>query len=72
VENVYVPSAGKAGPSRRPARGIGSESARSSYSLRACSNCAGDYEDPDRTAWTDDEEIEPGEGEAAEDGAQAE
>jgi len=22
--------------------------------LRACSSCAGDYEDPDRTAWTDD------------------
>jgi hypothetical protein len=22
--------------------------------LRACSACAGDYEDPDRTAWTDD------------------
>jgi hypothetical protein len=23
--------------------------------LRACSSCAGDYEDPDRTAWTDDD-----------------
>ncbi len=22
--------------------------------LRACSSCAGDYEDPDRTAWTED------------------
>jgi hypothetical protein len=22
----------------------------------ACSSCAGDYEDPDRTAWTTDEE----------------
>jgi hypothetical protein len=26
--------------------------------LRACSACAGDYEDPDRTAWTPDEEEE--------------
>lgn len=23
--------------------------------LRACSACAGDYEDPDRTAWTPDD-----------------
>ncbi len=23
--------------------------------VRACSACAGDYEDPDRTAWTPDE-----------------
>jgi len=22
--------------------------------IRACSGCAGDYEDPDATAWTDD------------------
>jgi len=31
--------------------------------MRACSACAGDYEDPDRTAWTpndvDDEERDP-------------
>jgi hypothetical protein len=26
--------------------------------LHACSACAGDYEDPDRTAWTQDEEEE--------------
>jgi hypothetical protein len=31
--------------------------------MRACSACAGDYEDPDRTAWTaDDAEDEEGEG----------
>jgi hypothetical protein len=24
--------------------------------MRACSSCAGDYEDPDRTAWPGDEE----------------
>jgi hypothetical protein len=27
-------------------------SAASFPALRACSNCAGDYEDPERTAWT--------------------
>lgn len=27
-----------------------------SQALRACSACAGDYEDPDRTAWTTDSE----------------
>jgi len=27
--------------------------------MRGCSACAGDYEDPDRTAWTpDDAEVE--------------
>ena len=31
------------------ARGAGGEGA-----MRACSACAGDYEDPDRTAWTPD------------------
>jgi hypothetical protein len=31
--------------------------------MRACSACAGDYEDPDRTAWTlDDREDEEREG----------
>jgi len=28
---------------------------------RACSGCAGDYEDPDRTAWEEAEEEEEGE-----------
>ena len=32
-----------------------------SGNLRACSACAGDYEDPDRTAWpADDEESGAG------------
>jgi len=26
--------------------------------VRACSNCTGDYEDPDRTAWTPSERDE--------------
>jgi hypothetical protein len=33
-----------------------------SGNMRACSACAGDYEDPDRTAWpADDEESGTGE-----------
>jgi hypothetical protein len=32
--------------------------------MRACSACAGDYEDPDRTAWTPDD-AEDGEREEA-------
>jgi hypothetical protein len=32
--------------------------------LRACSACAGDYEDPDRTAWTPDEPDDEGRDEA--------
>ena len=27
--------------------------------MRACSACAGDYEDPDRTAWTPDDTEDP-------------
>jgi len=27
--------------------------------MRACSACAGDYEDPDRTAWTPDDAEDP-------------
>lgn len=34
---------------------------------RACSACAGDYEDPDRTAWGAAEEDEPAPGEDGED-----
>ena len=30
------------------------ESSAASQALRACSACAGDYEDPDRTAWGPD------------------
>jgi hypothetical protein len=39
-------------------------SAPLSGSMRACSACAGDYEDPDRTAWPIDEESSTGEFEA--------
>jgi hypothetical protein len=38
-----------------------------SANMRACSACAGDYEDPDRTAWpADDEKGSAGEFEADE------
>jgi len=39
-------------------RGVSGESrsAAQARELRACSACAGDYEDPDRTAWPADEE----------------
>jgi hypothetical protein len=33
-----------------PINGVGGE-----IEMRACSACAGDYEDPDRTAWTPDD-----------------
>ena len=33
----------------------GAEHGGAMAGLRACSACAGDYEDPDRTAWTPDE-----------------
>ena len=31
------------------------EAATQTNSLAACSACAGDYEDPDRSAWSDDD-----------------
>jgi hypothetical protein len=34
--------------------------ARSSISMRACSACAGDYEDPDRTAGEEIEDLQAG------------
>jgi hypothetical protein len=40
--------------------------------MRACSACAGDYEDPDRTAGTDEEDVEPEDDRAENDGSQAE
>jgi hypothetical protein len=32
--------------------------AAASAEIRACSACAGDYEDPDRTAWAPDDDEE--------------
>jgi hypothetical protein len=36
--------------------GVGGDLGASPRPLLACSACAGDYEDPDRTAWTPDPE----------------
>jgi hypothetical protein len=33
--------------------------------MRACSGCAGDYEDPDRAAWEEETEEDEEEGEVA-------
>ena len=72
MENVHALSARNSRSGRHPARRFDGEVAHSAYPLRACSACAGDYEDPDRTAWADDEGIEPEAGEAGDDGSQSE
>ena len=33
----------------------GGDGADATHKMRACSACAGDYEDPDRTAWAPDD-----------------
>jgi len=45
---------------------VGEGSDVSGPKLRACSACAGDYEDPERTAWAGEDSEEAGE---REDGA---
>lgn len=51
-------------------RGVSGESrsAVQARELRACSACAGDYEDPDRTAWPTDEENRDAEESEGDDG----
>ena len=39
--------------------------------VRACSACAGDYEDPERTAWSDANEEEGAEETSADNAAQS-
>lgn len=39
----------------RARQGVREGNDRETAALRACSACAGDYEDPDRTAWMFDE-----------------
>jgi hypothetical protein len=49
-KDVAEPAAAWAGGARAGSRPL---------ALRACSACAGDYEDPDRTAWApDDAEVD--------------
>ena len=47
---------GKSGKQKPILVKAGGEPSDSQSPLRACSACAGDYEDPDRTAWRPDEE----------------
>lgn len=72
MENVHVHSARNCGRGRRPARRFSGESPNSAYPMRACSACAGDYEDPDRTAGTDDDDLEPEDTRAEGDSSQTE
>ena len=51
---MAIGAAGRAGTGFCQANGGGGEIG----ALRACSACAGDYEDPDRTAWPTDMEID--------------
>ena len=44
-----------AAPSGARYKAQGTEHGGAMAGVRACSACAGDYEDPDRTAWTPDE-----------------
>ena len=37
-----------------------SEKSAITPAVKACSACAGDYEDPDRTAWTEDDHQDSG------------
>lgn len=56
VENfsgIGLAGAAERGPLHR---GFSSGAELSQPSQDACSSCAGDYEDPDRTAWTPDAE----------------
>jgi hypothetical protein len=43
---------------------------RGAAEMRACSACAGDYEDPDRTVWAPDEPDEESGGETPGDGTE--
>lgn len=51
MENHRVPAPGDAGDLPPFFSATYGEPAGWQLSLRACSACAGDYEDPDRTAW---------------------
>jgi len=54
VENFGSPARGD-GTARSLPQGLNCESASAfGEFLSACSACAGDYEDPDRTAWSAD------------------
>jgi hypothetical protein len=53
--NVWRQGEGISGAWARRARPYLSEGAGEMPAVRACSACAGDYEDPERTAWSPDD-----------------
>ena len=50
-----------AAPRIYAAAGYSINAAKGMAEVQACSACAGDYEDPDRSAWNDDDEDEDSE-----------
>jgi hypothetical protein len=45
---------------------VNSKGIQQMNSVRACSACSGDYEDPEETAWTEEGEEDAGEADAGE------
>ena len=58
VENPAGRGVGKATVGQPPIPATQKEPSSLRLSLRACSACAGDYQDPDRTAWPPELEID--------------
>jgi hypothetical protein len=59
VENFPVRESAESTPGRLSEVVLPAEPGCTRDDLSACSACAGDYEDPDRTAWTpDDEDVD--------------
>jgi hypothetical protein len=58
VENFPALGMDRAADRKQLEPGIRRDSGCFAWSMRACSACAGDYEDPDRTARVPDEEEE--------------
>lgn len=61
VENLPGSGMARSVSGRQPPSAVRGEPCASRQQLNACSACAGDYEDPDRTAWTPDPEEDEGE-----------
>ncbi len=57
--NLWRQDQGIAAPGERRTEGTFMAAGAEGTGMRACSACAGDYEDPDRTAWAADEETDP-------------
>jgi hypothetical protein len=70
VENFAAPGMDRAADGRPIEPGIWLDPGGLAQSLRACSACPGDYEDPDRTARVQDEDEEDFVSEKAQDEGQ--